>query len=284
MRRFGLAALQLELGPGDNLAALRSEIESVVARSPVGAHGCARRTVGLRVPASIEPSRSAGPTEKELLPHRPRHVGSGWCRDPSTCAKATDLQPVAGHQPRRRSRRAPSQDVPVPAVRDRRRPRRRNSRCSTCRMSAASGLDLLRHVVSGDHAHARCDGRRGDPASLDDQHDRPRGRALDRAHQCRGQPVLFPRHQRRRTARLSAGPSSAGPAARCYTAGRGREVFAGRGRFRVRAQRAPPRLARHRPGAQEFPRPRRGFPGVRRPAPSFRRFQSLGPLRMPERE
>ncbi len=253
MTSFAIAALQLEISRGDNLASLRSEIESAVARFP-----WVRMAVLGELSAfgtGTDRAEPIGrPDRKGFLPHRKgaRHMArAGLLLRPR---RRRDLQPDAGHQPGGRSRRAAPQDLSLPAVRDRRRFGRPSSRCSTCRRSAASAQHLLRHVVPGDHAHARRDGRRGDPASLDDQHDRPRCRARDRAHECRRPTSAISSTSTSPAGLDSASPSSADPAAKSmHTAGRGREVFP------VEVDLEYVRQVRRRgwhgigPGPQEFP-------------------------------
>jgi Kef-type K+ transport system membrane component KefB len=108
------------------------------------------------------------------------------------------LQYNAGDQPRRRGDRALSQDVSVPTVRTRRHARRSVRCVRRAGQRAPRRFDLLRHVVSGDDAHAHLDGRRGHSSSGDDQHNRSRRRAGDGARERRLSSVLCLRHQRRR--------------------------------------------------------------------------------------
>ena len=180
MRRFGLAALQLELGPGNNLEIIAAEIATARRRFPwidmVMLAELASYGVSLD---RAEPM--PGPTEERYRALAREHglwlvPGSLYERAGERIYNTAPVIDPAGNVVARHRKMFPFL------------PYERGVACGSevhgvrrAGRRALRRLDLLRHVVPGDDAHARLDGRRGDPASEPDQHDRPRRRGLDRA-------------------------------------------------------------------------------------------------------
>src|SRR5262245_6678673 len=116
-------------------------------------------------------------------------------------------------------------------------------------------LYLLRHVVPGNDASARRDGCGSDPASDDDEHDRPRGRAHGRARERGDVPVLFLRREQcGRAARLRTFAHPRPGRRRDPPGGYRPRDHAGTGRLRARAPQPYTRLARTGSTREELPR------------------------------
>ncbi len=97
MRRFGLAALQLELGPGNNLDVIAAEIATARRRFPwidmVMLAELASYGVSLEPPSRCR-ARPSSATRRSRA-----STACGCCRARSTSGPATHLQHGAGHRP-----------------------------------------------------------------------------------------------------------------------------------------------------------------------------------------
>ena len=133
--------------------------------------GAVSRGYRWRSSASWPPSgrtrRTRSPCQARRKPAcaRPRSATScGWCRARCSSRGAGGSTTPRRSSPRRARRGALLQDVPVRALREGRHPRIRVRHLRRARCRALRRVDLLRHVVSGNHPHAGVDGRGSDSA------------------------------------------------------------------------------------------------------------------------
>ena len=165
MSHFSIAGLQLELSAQDNLHIDPQRDWCGSSSDFPGSTWPCSAELSLFGTRQGTPSRCRGPSSRTLC-QIARELDA--LADPGFALRArrrSHLQHHAGDQPARRGGRAVPQDVSVPAVRVGRHARRGIRRLRRARRRPLRRVDLLRHVVSRDHADAGLDGRRGHPAS-----------------------------------------------------------------------------------------------------------------------
>ena len=216
MTPFAIAGVQMHVGQGDNLEAMRHRLKVHDAPLSVGADGAVQRAVRVR-PGSGTGAAPARPGRGGAARHgrRVRRLaGAGLAvREP----RRPHLQRHAGDRPAGQRGRPLPQDVPVHTAGGGRHPGRRVLRVRRAGRRPVRHAQLLRHLVPGDDAHGHRHGGRGDPAPGDDPHHRPRRRPQHRQGQRRHLPGLRVRHQRAGRAAATASPACSTRRAGCCT-------------------------------------------------------------------
>ena len=262
MTPFAIAGVQMYVGQGDNLEAMRHRLKVMMHLYPwvqmvLFSELCVFGPGLHQGAAPARPGRGGAARHGRRVR---RLAGAGLAvREP----RRPHLQCHPGDRPPGQRGRPLPQDVPVHAAGGGRHPGRRVLRVRRAGRRPVRHAQLLRHLVPGDDAHGHRHGRRGDPAPGDDPHHRPRRRPQHRQGQRGDLPGLRVRHQRpgRRRQRPVLHPRPGGPGAAPGRRHRGDD--AGRDRSRPGPPPAPARHAHHGPAAEELPRQHGAFRRLR---------------------